>query len=39
MGAFLNWPFVLLTFADSFTIFKGVDTIATARLSSARPSG
>ena len=36
MGVFLNWSFVLLTFADSFTIFKGVDTIATvvfARLS------
>lgn len=33
MGVLLNLSFVLLTFADGFTIFKGVDTVATVLLS------
>ena len=33
MGVLLNLSFVLLTFADAFTIFKGTDTIATIVLS------
>ena len=29
LGVLLNLSFVLLTFADAFTIFKGVDTVST----------
>ena len=35
MGVLLNLSFVMLTFADAFTIFKGTDTIATIVLSRA----
>ena len=35
MGVLLNVSFVLLTFADAFTIFKGIDTLSTIALSRA----
>jgi drug/metabolite transporter (DMT)-like permease len=35
LGILLNLSFVLLTFADAFTIFKGIDTVCTILVSRA----